>query len=66
MESELLPLPVVTQCLSSLQHDPNRPEHVLKVDTDEDRIGGDDAADCCRYLVHRSIRGGGQRKLLRL
>jgi len=31
--------------LPSLQHDPNRPEDVLKVDADEDGVGGDDAAD---------------------
>jgi hypothetical protein len=34
-----------------LQHDPNRPEDVLKVDADEDGNGGDDAADALRYLV---------------
>ena len=54
------------ECLPSLQHDPNRPEDVLKVDADEDGVGGDDAADCCRYLVHRIIREGRQRKLLGL
>ena len=54
------------ECLPSLQHDPNRPEDVLKVDADEDGVGGDDAADCCRYLVHRTIREGRQRKLLGL
>ena len=31
--------------LPALQHDPNRPEDVLKVDADEEGIGGDDAAD---------------------
>lgn len=35
-----------------LQHDPMRPEDVLKVDVDEDGVGGDDAADALRYLVH--------------
>jgi phage terminase large subunit len=40
-------------CLPTLQHDPNRPEDVLKVDTDaETGEGGDDAADALRYLVH--------------
>ena len=39
------------ETLPSLQHDPNRPEDVLKVDADEDGVGGDDAADCLRYLV---------------
>jgi len=37
--------------LPSLQHDPNRPEDVLKVDADEDRVGGEDVADALRYLV---------------
>jgi phage terminase large subunit len=39
----------LVECLPSLQHDPNRPEDVLKVDCDEDGSGGDDAADCFRY-----------------
>jgi len=34
-----------------MQHDANRPEDVLKVDADDEGIGGDDAADTCRYLV---------------
>jgi hypothetical protein len=38
-------------CLPSLQRDPNRPEDVLKVDADEDGVGGDDSADALRYLV---------------
>jgi len=29
------------ECLPSLQHDPNRPEDVLKVDADEDGVGGE-------------------------
>jgi hypothetical protein len=28
--------------------EPNRPEDVLKVDADEDGVGGDDAADALR------------------
>ncbi len=39
------------ETLPSLQHDPNRPEDVLKVDADDDGNGGDDAADALRYLV---------------
>jgi phage terminase large subunit len=39
------------ETLPALQHDPNRPEDVMKVDADEDGVGGDDAADCLRYLV---------------
>ena len=46
-----------------MQHDPNRPEDVLKVDTDKDGIGGDDAADALRYLVATKSRAVVQRKL---
>jgi hypothetical protein len=53
----------VVECLLSLQHDPNRPEDVLKVDADEDGVGGDDAADCLRYLVATKSRTVEQRKL---
>ena len=38
-------------CLPAMQHDPNRPEDVLKVDADEEGVGGDDAADALRYLI---------------
>ncbi len=34
-----------------LQHDTNRPEDVEKVDCDDNGDGGDDAGDCCRYLL---------------
>jgi phage terminase large subunit len=51
------------ETLPSLQHDPNRPEDVLKVDADDDGIGGDDAADCLRYLVATKSRTITQRKL---
>ena len=46
-----------------MQHDPNRPEDVPKVDADEDGVGRDDAADCLRYLVATKPRVVGQRKL---
>jgi hypothetical protein len=49
--------------LPTLQHDPNRPEDVLKVDVDEDGNGGDDTADCLRYLVATKSRVVAQRKL---
>ena len=39
------------ETLPTLQHDPNRPEDVLKVDADEDGNGGDDCADALRYLT---------------
>ena len=38
-------------CLPALQHDPHRPEDVLKVDTDDDGVGGDDFYDAFRYGV---------------
>lgn len=53
----------LVETLPSLQHDPNRPEDVLKVDCDEDGVGGDDAADCLRYLVATKSRTVAQRKL---
>ena len=37
------------ECLPAMQHDPHRPEDVLKVDADEEGLGGDDAYDCVRY-----------------
>lgn len=51
------------ETLPALQHDPNRPEDVLKVDADEDGVGGDDAADALRYLVATKNRTITQRKL---
>ena len=53
----------LAECLPSLQHDPNRPEDVLKVDADEDGVGGDDAADALRYLVATKARSISVRKL---
>ena len=51
------------ETLPTLQHDPNRPEDVLKIDADEEGVGGDDAADCLRYLVATKVRTVVQRKL---
>ena len=51
------------ETLPALQHDPNRPEDVLKVDADEDGVGGDDCADCLRYLVATKTRTISERKL---
>jgi phage terminase large subunit len=51
------------ETLPAMQHDPNRPEDVLKVDCDEEGNGGDDAADCLRYLVHYQPRLAKQAKL---
>jgi phage terminase large subunit len=53
----------LVETLPALQHDPNRPEDVLKVDADEDGTGGDDAADALRYLVATKSRAVTQRKL---
>jgi hypothetical protein len=44
-------------------NDPNRPEDVLTVDADEDGVGGDDAADCLRYMVATKTRSVVTRKL---
>ena len=51
------------ETLPTLQHDPNRPEDVLKVDADEEGVGGDDGADALRYLVATKSRSVTQRKL---
>jgi phage terminase large subunit len=45
----------LVETLPALQHDPNRPEDVLKVDADEDGVGGDDGADCLRYMVATKV-----------
>ena len=44
------------ETLPALQHDPNRPEAMLKVDADEDGLGGDDAADALRYMLATKAR----------
>jgi hypothetical protein len=41
--------PKLIECIPAMQHDPHRPEDVLKVDIDEDGNGGDDPYDACRY-----------------
>jgi hypothetical protein len=51
------------ETLPALQHDPNRPEDVLKVDADEDSVGGDDAADAPRHWVATRSRAATARKL---
>ncbi|MBI5386773.1 MAG: hypothetical protein HZA90_19045 [Verrucomicrobia bacterium] len=53
----------LVETLPALQHDPNRPEDVLKVDADDDGHGGDDAADALRYLLATKPRRVLQRKL---
>lgn len=44
-------------CLPQMEHDPHRPEDVLKTDTDDDGNGGDDFYDAARYGV---MAGGGR------
>ena len=39
------------ECLPNLQNDPKNPEDVLKVDVNEEGIGGDDTYDALRYAV---------------
>ena len=53
----------LVETLPALQHDPNRPEDVLKVDADEDGHGGDDCADALRYLLSTKGRTVTVRKL---
>jgi hypothetical protein len=51
------------ETLPGLQYHPNRPEDVLKVDADEDGVGGDDAGDALRYLVATKSRAVARRRL---
>lgn len=48
--------PRLIETLPLLQHDPRRPEDVLKWDTDEDGLGGDDCYDAARYGVMAATR----------
>ena len=41
----------VIECMPQMQHDPHRPEDVLKVDCDDEGVGGDDGYDALRYGV---------------
>lgn len=51
--SELCPR--LIECIPSLQHDPHRPEDVLKADTDDDGVGGDDPYDASRYGLMEAV-----------
>jgi phage terminase large subunit len=51
------------ECLPILEHDPHRPEDVLKVDTDDDGIGGDDPYDAFRYGLMEASDGNGWAEL---
>jgi phage terminase large subunit len=50
----------LVECLPALEHDPHRPEDVLKVDCDtESGLGGDDAYDAARYgIMHVAKKRG--------
>ncbi|WP_395088002.1 terminase large subunit domain-containing protein [Armatimonas sp.] len=47
------------ECIPAMEHDPHRPEDVLKVDTDDDGKGGDDPYDGARYGVMEAAGSGG-------
>jgi hypothetical protein len=44
-------LTISLRVLETLQHDRKRPEDLLKINADEEGVGGNDAADALRYLV---------------
>lgn len=56
------------ETIPALQHDPHRPEDVLKWNIDEDGVGGDDPADGLRYAImarlvdYEPALFGGERK----
>ena len=45
--------------IPAMQHDPNRPEDVLKVNADEEGQGGDDFYDAFRYLIMEAGQASG-------
>jgi hypothetical protein len=51
------------ETLPALQYDPDRPEHVLKVDAGEEGVGGEDSAVALRHLVATKSQTLMQRKL---
>lgn len=53
------------ECIPALQHNPNRPEDVLKWDVDEDGNGGDDPGDGVRYGLMARVMKSEQGKMLR-
>jgi phage terminase large subunit len=46
-------------CIPTMQHNPNKPEDVIKMNANEDGNGGDDEYDSCRYGVmeHKILTG---------
>lgn len=47
--------PRLIEALAALEHDPHRPEDVLKIDCDDDGLGGDDAYDSARYAISHAM-----------
>lgn len=47
------------ECIPALQHDPHRGEDVLKVDCDDDGLGGDDPYDAVRYGIMHAAQAKG-------
>ena len=45
------------ECLPNLQNDPKNPEDVLKVNVNEESLGGDDTYDALRYAVTTHVSG---------
>ncbi len=45
------------ECLPNLQNDPKNPEDVLKVNVNEESLGGDDTYDALRYAVTTHVHG---------
>jgi len=45
------------ECIPAMEHDPHRPEDVLKFDVDEDGEGGDDPYDAFRYGIMAAPSG---------
>ncbi len=45
------------ECLLNLQNDPKNPEDVLKVNVNEESLGGDDTYDALRYAVTTHVHG---------
>lgn len=45
------------QCIPTLQHNPNKPEDVLKMDVDDEGENGDDEGDSLRYgvMAHKAM-----------
>ena len=46
----------LVETLPIMEHDPKRPDDVLKVDTDDEGNGGDDPYDCARYGLMEVVK----------